>query len=758
MSVEVLKRAAIVSFIVALVGLLVGGVLANRQAPPYPGEVVGPDGEVLFTKPDIMAGQQVFQRYGLMDHGSVWGHGSQRGMEFSAVTLHRIAETVRASEAQDRYALDYDELNPDQRDVVDLRTRREIKTNRYDASTDTLTLTSAQVRALEDVQEYWETTFREGEDRHGFLPNTVPTGTERQQLARFFYWTAWVASANRPGKDHSYTNNWPPDRSVGNVATTETYIWSLGGVVALFLTLGLFIYWVHKDQLWYGEAKGVPLAEKLVDAPLTSSQLKAAKFFLVVILLFLVQTSFGGLLAHYTVHPGTFYLPLVGDLIPYSWAKSWHLQLAIFWIATTWVASAIYLAPIVGGREPRRQGLLVQGLFGAIVLVAVGSLIGQVAGIKGALGDLWFWFGHQGWEYLELGRFWQILLFMGLLSWLVIVYRAVRAGAAESTDRDFRALVNFYVLSAILVVIFFGFGLLYGRESHLTVADYWRWFVVHIWVESIFELFGVGVISLLLVAMGLASAKAALRVAYFTAAFVFLSGILGTAHHYFWFGAGSVWLAVGAVFSSIEPVPLFGLVVRGLMEYRSIRDQGRDFPYKWPMYFLVASSFWNFLGAALFGFLINLPVVNYFEHGTYLTVNHAHGALFGVYGMLSIALMLFCWRGMVRREHWNDGILKISFWGLNGGLLLMTFVTLFPVGIAQAWTSFREGLWVARDASFFERPFVEFFGQLRILPDTVIIVVGVVPLLYFLFRTFPHLKAREIEEGESVWKRLGVDL
>lgn len=758
MSIERLKWAAIISFVIALGGLLIGGVFAAREAPPYPGTVAGPDGQALFTKQDILAGQDVYQRYGLMDHGSVWGHGSQRGMEFSAVTLHRIGETVRSRLAEEGFGRPYDQLSGEDRGIVDLRTRNELKSNGYDVASDTLRLSPAQAAAVIETGSFWETTFRDGDPRYGFLPNTVPTAEERQQIGRFFFWTAWVASANRPGEDHSYTNNWPPDRAIGNVATPETYIWSLAGIVSLFVTLGLFIFWVHRDKLWYGEAKGVPLAEKLIDAPLTSSQLKAAKFFLVVILLFLVQTIFGGLLAHYTVHPGTFYISAIGQLIPYSWAKSWHLQIAIFWIATTWVASAIYLAPIVGGREPRHQGLLVQLLFGAILLVAVGSLTGQVLGIKGMLGDLWFWFGHQGWEYLELGRAWQILLFIGLLFWLVIVYRAVGRQTEKARDPHFRALVTFYVFSAILVVFFFAFGLFFSRGSHLTVADYWRWFVVHIWVESIFEFFGVAVIAVLMVAMGLVSAKAALRVAYFTAALVFLSGILGTAHHYFWYGGPSFWLAVGSVFSSIEPVPMFGLVVRGLLEYKSIRAEGKDFPYRWPMYFLVASSFWNFLGAGVFGFLINLPVVNYFEHGTYLTVNHGHGALFGVYGMLSIALLLFSWRGMVKREHWNDRLLAVSFWGLNGGLLALTFLTLFPVGIAQAWTSYKEGLWVARDASFFERPFVSLFGQLRMIPDTVIIVVGVLPLVWFLFSTFRHLKAKQIADGESVWKRLGVEL
>jgi len=389
--------------------------------------------------------------------------------------------------------------------------------------------------------------------------------------------------------------------------------------------------------------------------------------------------------------------------------------------------------------------------------VAGGSLLGEIAGIKGLLGDWWFWLGHQGWEFLELGRGWQILLFVGLIAWLLIVYRPLGRHLGRKGN-EFSALVTFYVISAILVVGFFGFGLLYGRGSHFTMADYWRWFVVHIWVESIFEFFGIAAISLLLVTMGLASARAALIVAYFTATIVFFSGILGTAHHYFWFGGPSFWLGLGAVFSSLEPIPLFGLVVRGLLEYKSIRKEGKEFPYKWPLYFLVASSFWNFLGAGVFGFLINLPIVNYYEHGTYLTMNHAHGALFGVYGMLSIGLLLFSWRGLVQRAYWNDKILKISFFGFNIGLFLLTLGTLFPVGVLQAWTSYKDGLWVARDASFFEGGIVTFIGTARIIPDLMIILVGVVPLTYFLFKTYPRLKTREIQEGESVWERLGVEL
>jgi nitric oxide reductase subunit B len=758
MSLKTLKWAAVFCFIVAMVVLLGGGISMKKTLPPYPGKVVDPAGTVLFEKSDIIDGQNVYQSHGLMDHGAVWGHGAQRGSEFSATSLHLVAEAVGDYLAMADYGKPYAELDDLQKDIIDVKTKREIKANRYDAASDTLTLTDAQVKGLQRVVDHWEKTFKEGETRYGFLPDTIPEQQQRLQIGRFFYWTAWVASTLRPGTDYTYTNNWPPDRRVGNIATSATYFWSIGGVLGLLVVLALFVYCIHRYGLWYGEAKGVPLSEKLIDMPLTSSQFKAAKFFVVVILLFLLQTSFGGLLAHYTIHPASFYLQFVAQLIPYSWAKTWHLQLMVFWIATTWVASAIYLAPIIGGKEPAKQGLLVQLLFVAVLIVALGSLLGEVLGIKGLLGNLWFWLGHQGWEFLELGRIWQILLFVGLIFWLLIVYRAVGHHIKLGHRDEFTGLIWFYVFSAVLVVAFFGFGLFYGKGSHLTMADYWRWFVVHLWVESIFEFFGIAIIALLMVAMGLASARAALMVAYFTAALTFLSGIIGTAHHYFWYGGPSFWVGWGAVFSSMEPVPLMTLVVRGLKEYQSIKKQGQDFQYRWPMYFLVAASFWNFWGAGIFGFVINLPIVNYYEHGTYLTMHHGHSAMFGTYGMLSIALLLFSWRGLVEKAYWKDGILKLSFWGLNGGLFLMTIVTLLPIGAYQAWTSFTDGLWVARSAEFFERGAVHFLGTIRMVPDLIIIVLGVLPLAYFLLTTYPHLKAVEIKDNESVWERLGIQL
>jgi nitric oxide reductase subunit B len=747
MGTKGLRNAAIAAFILSMAALLAGGYFAVNKVPPIPEKFVSGQ-TLLMDRAAVMRGQDVYQRYALMDHGSVWGHGTLRGMDFSADTLHKIGQYMRDFLAAGNRPQEgaYADLSAERRRAIDAEVINQIHVNRYNPKTKTLELTPAQAYALEQIRKYWDGEFSAGDPQYGFLKNTIPTDSERKDLADFFFWTAWAAGTDRPGLTYTYTNNWPADRSVGNTASAEALVWSIASILALFAVLGLVVYVVHRYGYFYGESRAVEAAYQLLKTPVTPSQVASAKFFLIAGLLFIVQIFNGGLLAHYTMHPGSFYVKFIGQMYPYSWAKTWHLQLAILWIAVSWMGTAVYLAPLVGGREPKGQRLLVNILFTAAVAVTVGSLLGEVLGIKGFLGQAWFWLGHQGWEYLELGRLWQILLFGGLIFWLIVVYRAMlpvlKRTQGESEDAaNRRSLILFYVLSAILVVLFFGFGLLYSRGTHLTIADYWRWFVVHIWVESIFEFFGVAVISLFLVTLGLVDAKSALRVAYLTAILVFISGIPGTAHHYFWYGGPSFWLAIGGVFSSLEPIPLILLVVRAWMEYRSIRAEGREFPYRWPLYFLTASSVWNFVGAAMFGFMINLPIINYYEHSTYLTPNHAHTALFGVYGMLAIALILFSWRGLVEGKYWRDGILKLSFWGLNGGLFFMFLTGLLPIGLLQTWYAYDVGLWYARSAAFYELPIIQTLGTWRIVPDTIVIVLGAFPLLYFLLSTYPRLRA-----------------
>lgn len=746
---RILKWGFLLAFLLPMAVVLIGGWYNAKVVPPYPERIVTNTGEVLATKADIMRGQHLFQRYGLMDLGSVWGHGSLRGSDFSAESLHLIGTRIQSWISNDRFGGEFSRLSREDQAVVEALKILDLRTNTYDAETGDLHLSKAKSAAYRDVVDYWDRIFLEGDLPHAIPANAIAGTDDRRLLGTFFFWTAWAAGTERPGTNFTYTNNWPPDRSVGNVAPDDAIIWSLAGVLSLFVVLGLVVYIVHRYRFFITEETLVHLSQRIATAPITKSQFKARKFFGVVMLLFILQIFMGGLLAHFTVHPGTFYLGNVAKLVSFNWAKTWHLQLGIFWIATAWVASALYIAPLIGGREPRKQGLLVDGLFVAVLLVAVGSLAGEVAGVKGMLGDAWFWLGHQGWEYLELGRLWQLLLFVGLLGWIGIAYRGIKPRLREEADRA--GLYHFYLIAAVLVVLFFGFGLTYTPNTHLSIADYWRWFVVHIWVEGIFEFFAVATAALLLVMLGLVTKESALRAAYLTAILSFSAGIIGMSHHYFWFGQGSVWIALGSVFSSLEPIPLIMLASRAWMEYRTINEAGIEFPYRWPLMFLIASSFWNFLGGGVFGFLINLPIINYYEHATYLTSNHGHTALFGTYGMLAIALCAFVWRGMVRDEKWNPKWLKFSFWGLNIGLFLMFLTGLLPLGILEFMTAYREGLWMAKSAAFFDRPIVQLIGQWRIVPDTILIVLGAFPLGWFFLSTVRDLKPPTVDDGEAIF-------
>lgn len=747
---KILKWGFAISFLVPMAIVLVGGYYNERVVPPYPERIVAADGTVLATKADIMAGQHTWQERGLMDVGTVWGHGGLRGYDFSAQSLHLAALGARKQIAEQRFGKDYSALADDERTVTDALMRSAIKTNTYDKGSGDLRLSAAAAAGFEDVTSFWDKAFSEGDKPAAIDKDLVKGAADRKNLAAFFYWTGWAAGTYRPGSDKlTYTNNWPPDRLVDNTAPDDAILWSLAGILALLAVLGLIIFLVHRYRFYLTEENLLDVSIGLAHAPISKSQYKARKFFGVVMLLFILQIFMGGLLAHFTVHPGTFYFGAVADLIPFAWAKTWHLQLAIFWIAVSWVASALYIGPLVGGREPKRQGLLVDILFVAVLVVALSSLVGEVLGIKGLMSaSTWFWLGHQGWEYLELGRLWQILLFGGLLFWVFLAYRAVSPRLREEPDRA--GLFHFYLLAATLVVLFFGFGLFYDPNTHLAVADYWRWFVVHIWVEGIFEFFAVATAALMFVVLGLVTKESALRAAYLTAILSFAAGIIGMAHHYFWFGQGQFWIALGSVFSSLEPIPLIMLASRAWMEYRSIKDAGTEFPYRWPLMFLVASSFWNFLGGGVFGFLINLPIINYYEHATYLTSNHGHTALFGTYGMLAIALCTFVWRSLIQPDRWNPKWLRFSFWGLNIGLALMFLTGLLPLGLMQFVKSYSEGLYAAKSALFFDDPMVQFLGNLRIVPDTILIVFGAFPLGWFFLSTIPALKKPTVMDGDEI--------
>jgi nitric oxide reductase subunit B len=752
------KYALLLTTLFALTGLLFIGLRSLEQKPPIPAQVVDENGHVILTSDDIRGGQAIYQKYGLMDLGSVLGNGSYRAPDFTALTLHLMSKNMRDTYARELGATHYESLSIDQQGLVADKVRRDLKANGFDPATGILLVTGAQVEALKAVQDYYEELFRTGNEEMGIAPGLIPAADNTtawnqsadeppaRQVASFFWWTAWASAAARPGETYSYTNNWPYEPAAGNTVTWGS-VWSSAVSVTLLIFLTAIILLLHTRYRLGMEPADRPASVDVGSLPLSPSQSGAVKYVVLVAALFLVQTLLGGYIAHDFTQPTFFGIDLK-QILPFQIARAWHLQLAIFWIATAWVAAGLFIAPLVSGEERKHQSLLVNILFGALVVVAVGSLLGEYLGVQNRLGNLWWWLGMQGWEYLELGRLWQILLVAGLAIWLYIVARGLRKALARAGDPG--SLIHLLLYSAALIPFFYIFGLFSNPATNITIAEYWRWWVIHLWVEGIFEVFTVVVVATLFTHMGLVTQRSALRATYFQLILVLATGIIGTGHHYYFVGMPEIWLALGATFSALEVLPLTLLGIEAYEQYRLVQKAGRDFPFRGSFWFLIATAFWNLFGAGVLGFLINLPVVNFFQHGSFLTAAHGHGALAGVYGFLAVALGLFVLRGASTEKGWSERAVKLSFWGLNLGLAGMIFLTLLPVGLGQLGVAVRQGYWAARDGSFYQIPWVKTLLWLRMLPDTVFILLGVLPFLYLAVRVYRNRRPITLwSEGET---------
>jgi nitric oxide reductase subunit B len=736
------KHGLLITLLFGFTVMIVGGVLMYRSRAPIPERVLAPDGATLFTAAGIQNGQDLFRKRGLMDYGSVLGHGAYLGPDYTAEALHWMTEAMRAYKAPDFAA-----RSVPQQAAVDAEIAQELRENRY--ADGTLRFTAAQTAGWNSIVARYGATFAAGQPERALpkgalLPEPEGGGDRSRELlatkdlAAFVTWTAWLSVAKRPEATHSYTNNWPYDKTAGNTVTGAAMMWSAASVAGLIFFLALILFLQHRYQLTMVDVPNAKLRFDIASLPLTPSQRATAKYFVIALVLFLVQCLLGGKMAHDYADGANFYGLNLAQYLPFNIARTWHLQLAIFWIATAWLGMGIFIAPLVSGREPKFQRGLVNILFGALVVVVVGSMAGEYLSIKGMLGNAWWWLGTQGWEYLELGRLWMYLLIAGMGIWLFIVARGLRAALKAESDRG--GLTHLLLYSAAAIPVFYCFALFVNRTSHITMADYWRWWLIHLWVEGMFEVFAVVVIGFLMVRLGLITAQSTLRTLYFQLIILLGSGIIGTGHHYYWIGAPEAWIALGAVFSALEVIPLSLLMVEAYGQYKVIRDGGVAFPYAAAFWFLVATAFWNLFGAGVLGFLINLPFVSYFQHGSFLTAAHGHGALMGVYGMLAVALAMFSLRNIVKPEYWKEKWVMVGFWGLNAGLMGMILLTLVPVGVMQAMESFNHGFWSARSLEFYQQPIVRNLLWLRMIPDTVFIVAGVLPIVAAAVYGFCHMR------------------
>jgi nitric oxide reductase subunit B len=736
--------------------LWVGGEI-HRVMPPLPKAVISTDGETLYTRADFETGRQVWQSIGGHQLGSIWGHGSYVAPDWSADWLHREAvawlDGMALAQSSQRYA----GLPAEQQAALRARLEPLIRANTYDANTDTITVPAARAAAMATVARHYEALFGtdpellELRKAYAMKQGTVDTAEHRRALTAFIWWSAWSAVTERPGKTISYTNNWPHEPLVGNTPPGHLLMWTVFSV--LFLIAGIAALGWHHARHKEEAPPVLPKTDPLAMVRVTPSMKASAKYFWLVIALFLTQILLGAITAHYQVEGQDAYGFALSDYLPYSLSRTWHTQLAVLWIATAWLGMGLYIGPAISGHEPKFQRLGVNVLFTCLIIIVVGAFTGQWLAVMQKLGlDKNFWFGHQGWEYVDLGRFWQIFLFAGLGIWLTLVGRALWPAIKRGGESKSITLLLF--ASTICIGLFYGAGLMWSEHTHISMVEYWRWWVVHLWVEGFFEVFATAVIAFLFTRLGLLRVGSA-TVAVLFATIVFLSGgVLGTLHHLYFTGTPTAVIALGASFSALEVVPLAFI---GFEAYQTFK-LGSATPwmqrYRWPIMFFTAVAFWNVVGAGLFGFLINPPLPLYYMQGLNLTPLHGHTALFGVYGFLGLGLMLFCLRGLKPNVVWNERVLNTAFWSFNIGLAAMALFTLLPIGIIQLNAAIGHGYWYARSAELMQTPLIQTLVWMRV-PGDMLFSLGALSIAWFVLRLWiaPKRAAAELPRGTEPAQR-----
>jgi nitric oxide reductase subunit B len=699
----VLLAVAVITF--GVLGWTIG--VTYKAAPPFPQRFEAPNGALLMTATDIQAGKSGFQKADLMDYGSLYGMGSYFGEDYTAANLVRLATLTEENIALARTGKALAYLSADEQASV--RAAMQLELQSVDLTKDVATIPEALAAALPVIRAQIIHMLLNQDYAKGWTQAYSLDESSAGQTADFLIYSSLTTVARRPGTTTSWTQNWPFEPLVGNTPTTSTFIWTWISFCFTFFAFGTVLY-IYERYL--NDPDQAPMDPVLTTfRPLSSSQRRIGKYFLVVAGVLLLQILVGSIMAHYYSDRSSFYGIGIDRFLPFNFLRDVHVQTPIVWIGLSWIGAALFLAPAISGGEAHGQAILVDVLFWVTLFIVLGALAGNYLGIMGYIREGWFWFGNQGLSYIQLGRAWQIGFFGGLAIWSVLVFRALwpTRDMLKSATRQFWSgrirMEHLIWASTANIALLYAFGMvpLTGVEKSFTISDFWRWWVVHLWVEQSFEFFAAAISAYLLMAVGLVSRQLAERSVYFELILIFLGGVLGTGHHLYWAGEPGLWVPLGSMFSFIEVLPLVLLVIEAIQHRRLIQASG-EFKYGLAYLYIIGAAFWNFVGAGVFGGgTLNAPLINYYEHGTFLTLNHAHTALFGAFGLLGLGLIYFCLRYIAAETYaFSEKIGRWAFWLYNGGLLLWIVFNFFPIGWAQLATVYEHGFAYARSQAFYD--------------------------------------------------------
>ena len=716
--------------------------LTYEAAPPLPDRFVTSNGTVLMTATDIQAGKAGFQKADLMDYGSLYGMGSYFGEDYTAAYLVRLATLTEGNIATAKTGKPLSDMTAEEQAAV--KAAMQVELQGADLTKASVGIPNALGQAIPTLRAEIVQSLLHHDAAKGWTQAYSLDQQSAAQTADFLIYSSLTTVARRPGLAWSWTQNWPFEPLVGNTPTTSTFRWTWISFCFTFFAFGavLFIY-----QRYLNDPDQAPMDPVLARfAPLTASQRRIGKYFLVVAGILLLQILAGSIMAHYYSDRMSFYGIEVDRFLPFNFLRDVHIQAPIVWIGLSWIGAALFLAPAISGGEPKGQAFLVDVLFWVTLLIVLAALVGNYLGIMGYIREGWFWFGNQGLSYIQLGRAWQIGFFAGLAIWSILVFRALwptRAMLFRATRQFWTGRIRLEHLiwaSTVNIALLYVFGMipLTGIEKSFTISDFWRWWVVHLWVEQSFEFFAAAISAYLLMAVGLVSRQLAERSVYLALILIFLGGVLGTGHHLYWAGEPGLWVPLGTMFSFIEVLPLVLLIFEAIQQRQLIKHD-QEFKYGLAYTYIIGAAFWNFVGAGVFGGgTLNAPLVNYYEHGTFLTLNHAHTALFGAFGLLGIGLIYFCLRYIAADDHpFGEKLGQWAFWLYNGGLVLWIIFNFFPIGWPQLDAVYEHGLAYARSQEFYD---TTLFWQWMRLPGDVVFALGALLMAWdFIVKLRPLL-------------------
>lgn len=664
-----------ISTVVVYVVWLSMSAYTFTNLPPVPDKVVTSDGQMVFDYGQITSGKYLYQKYGLADYGSVLGFGAYFGIDFTSYTIQLDEEYI----ANKTGIVPFYPNNTAQTESIAPYMHVD-----YNSGSKTAIVSPFMLGAFNNSVTYYLNYLGNDSEQNRLIPNYITNKTVVTDLTAFFTWTALISLLG-------YTNGFPftngllhPNTNVFVSSDLMTFAFIIGVLpFAAYVFIKLLSYWNDPRE-------PIPLPSP------TKTQRSTLYGVVVIGLLAAVQGLLGEYIFHLYTSPSFYGINLL-RILPFNVGNAEHYTLAVLWIVATWVVFSLFVLPYFGLKLSKRQtwGIMVATIgTGLLTVLGIFANYLQIIPYSNGFVDLWFMFGGQGRNVVTQGTVWLLVIAALVFYMSYLFYKA-----SKITIPNFKPLTQ--VLSISLAGT--GFGVVMGALpvlhpwSNYTVDEYFRWIMIHAFVEGFWPAIIVTIIVTLLIIAGLFPVRLGTALIGLDATADILSGMIGTAHHYYWGGQPQLWLYIGSIVGILEAIAIgFAVIYAILLWLRRDTDAKTEFQ-KTILIFTLVSAIGGGIGAAAFGGgLLNMPLLNYYLHDTQVVMAHAHLAFPLAYGLPSIMMwvVIAYLTGGLKDNQLIYMRLGALLYGV--GFSLQALLTLLPLGILQYEYELKYGFWYVK--------------------------------------------------------------